>query len=191
MRGCGGMRRVPVLMDGDLVARSDGEKANMLAKTLSGEAGGVRLSAECLRQRREVLEERRDLGHKKMYELTKMDSADSNQLKSALDQQGVLLRRHQSQLDSVVSVLVDSGAEGNFMDADLVSQLPLPSVPLQDPLEALVITDSLEREAVDLSTVPPVYLDLREVCSKSRTTSLPPHRLYDCAIDLPPGKSPP
>ncbi|KAJ8369907.1 hypothetical protein SKAU_G00099350 [Synaphobranchus kaupii] len=66
MRGCGGMRRVPVLVDGDLVARTDGEKANMLAKTLSGEAGGVRLSAECLRQRREVLEERRDLGHKKM-----------------------------------------------------------------------------------------------------------------------------
>ncbi|KAJ8367912.1 hypothetical protein SKAU_G00079400 [Synaphobranchus kaupii] len=67
MRGCGGMRRVPVLVDGDLVARTDGEKANMLAKTLSGEAGGVRLSAECLRQRREVLEERRDLGHKKMH----------------------------------------------------------------------------------------------------------------------------
>ncbi|KAJ8370200.1 hypothetical protein SKAU_G00102280 [Synaphobranchus kaupii] len=66
MRGCGGMRRVPVLVDGDLVARTDGEKANMLAKTLSGEAGGVRLSAECLRQRREMLEERRDLGHKKM-----------------------------------------------------------------------------------------------------------------------------
>ncbi|KAJ8366187.1 hypothetical protein SKAU_G00150180 [Synaphobranchus kaupii] len=69
MRGCGGMRRVPVLVDGDLVARTDGEKANMLAKTLSGEAGGVRLSAECLRQRREVLEERRDLGHKKMMVL--------------------------------------------------------------------------------------------------------------------------
>ncbi|KAJ8353110.1 hypothetical protein SKAU_G00206770 [Synaphobranchus kaupii] len=31
----------------------------------------------------------------------------------------------------VVSVLVDSGADGNFIDADLVSQLHLPSIPLQ------------------------------------------------------------
>ncbi|KAJ8348263.1 hypothetical protein SKAU_G00268520 [Synaphobranchus kaupii] len=43
-------------------------------------------------------------------------------------------------LIQVVSVLVDSGADGNFIYADLVSQLHLPSVPLQTPLEALAIT---------------------------------------------------
>lgn len=36
----------------------------------------------------------------------------------------------------------------------------------------------------DLSKVPTCYHDLKEVFSKSRATSLPPHRQYDCAIDL-------
>ncbi len=43
----------------------------------------------------------------------------------------------------------------------------------------------------DLSAVPPAYLDLNEVFNKSRASSLPPHRPYDCAIDLLPGTSPP
>ncbi len=43
---------------------------------------------------------------------------------------------------------------------------------------------------------PPVFIvtegsDLKEVFSKSRAASLPPHRPYDCAIDLVPGMSPP
>lgn len=32
-----------------------------------------------------------------------------------------------------------------------------------------------------------MYLDLKEVFSKARATSLPPHRPYDCTIDLLPG----
>lgn len=43
----------------------------------------------------------------------------------------------------------------------------------------------------DLSGVPPEYNDFREVFNKSRATSLPPHRPYDCAIDLLPGSAPP
>ncbi len=43
----------------------------------------------------------------------------------------------------------------------------------------------------DLPGVPAVYLDLKEVFSKARATSLPPHRPYDCTIDLLPGASPP
>ncbi|KAI3359335.1 hypothetical protein L3Q82_002838 [Scortum barcoo] len=39
----------------------------------------------------------------------------------------------------------------------------------------------------DLSKVPPCYHDLREVFSKSKVTSLPPHRHWDCVIDLLPG----
>ncbi len=49
----------------------------------------------------------------------------------------------------------------------------------------------LQDEAVNLSNMPAEYHDLKEVFSKSRAASLPPHRPYDCAIDLVPGTSPP
>ncbi len=61
----------------------------------------------------------------------------------------------------------------------LVSACPSVSVPV------------FQEEAVDLSNVPAEYLDLKEVFSKSRAASLPPHRPYDCAIELLPGTSPP
>ncbi len=48
-----------------------------------------------------------------------------------------------------------------------------------------------QEEAMNLSNVPTEYLDLKEVFSKSRAASLPPHRPYDCAIELMPGKTPP
>ncbi len=44
---------------------------------------------------------------------------------------------------------------------------------------------------MSLADVPEAYHDLRTVFSKSRASSLPPHRPYDCAIDLLPGTSPP
>ena len=46
-------------------------------------------------------------------------------------------------------------------------------------------------EKTDLSTVPTCYHDLEEVFSKPKATTLPPHRPYDCAIDLLSGTSPP
>ncbi|KAI3371471.1 hypothetical protein L3Q82_023568 [Scortum barcoo] len=39
----------------------------------------------------------------------------------------------------------------------------------------------------DLSKVPPCYYDLKEVFNKTKATSLPPHREWDCAIELLPG----
>ncbi len=48
----------------------------------------------------------------------------------------------------------------------------------------------LQGEPVDLANVPEAYHDLRAVFSKSRASSLPPHRPYDCAIELLPGTSP-
>ncbi|KAI3360402.1 hypothetical protein L3Q82_002313 [Scortum barcoo] len=39
----------------------------------------------------------------------------------------------------------------------------------------------------DISRVPPCYHDLHEVFNKAKATSLPPHRNWDCAIDLFPG----
>uniref|UniRef100_A0A3B3DGY8 Gypsy retrotransposon integrase-like protein 1 n=1 Tax=Oryzias melastigma TaxID=30732 RepID=A0A3B3DGY8_ORYME len=50
---------------------------------------------------------------------------------------------------------------------------------------------SSAEEYPDLSKVPVVYHDLKEVFSKTRATSLPPHRPYDCVIDLLPGTTPP
>ena len=46
-------------------------------------------------------------------------------------------------------------------------------------------TDS---EFLDLSSVPP-YRHLREVFNKKKAMSLPPHRPYDCAIELLPGSN--
>ena len=50
---------------------------------------------------------------------------------------------------------------------------------------------SSSNELPDLSGVPSEYYDLKEVFNKVRAASLPPHRPYDCAIDLLPGSSPP
>lgn len=38
--------------------------------------------------------------------------------------------------------------------------------------------------SLELSQVPSEYHDLSEVFNKARATSLPPHRPYDCSIDL-------
>ncbi|CAM4349732.1 unnamed protein product [Leuciscus chuanchicus] len=48
-----------------------------------------------------------------------------------------------------------------------------------------------QEEPADLTGVPEEYHDLRAVFSRSRVTSLPPHRPYDCSIDLLPGAFPP
>ncbi len=49
----------------------------------------------------------------------------------------------------------------------------------------------LQDEHTDQSNMPNEYLDLKGVFRKSRAASLPPHRPYDCAIDLLSGRSPP
>ncbi|KAL0159911.1 hypothetical protein M9458_043636, partial [Cirrhinus mrigala] len=131
--------------------------------------------------------------------------------------------------------LVDSGAEGNFMDIDLALRLHIPIFPLthkifvnalngqtlpdithttgqvtlitsgnhSEKITLLLTSSALtpivlghpwlvhhnpwvdwghnSNESVNLSNVPKEYLDLKEVFSKSRATSLPPHRPYDCA----------
>lgn len=40
-------------------------------------------------------------------------------------------------------------------------------------------------------TLPPCYDDLAEVFSKTKATQLPPHRSWDCSIDLLPNAMPP
>jgi len=46
------------------------------------------------------------------------------------------------------------------------------------------VTDS---QYPDLTTVPSCYYHLKEVFNKTKATLLPPHRPYDCGIDLLPG----
>ena len=53
-----------------------------------------------------------------------------------------------------------------------------------------VVTPQRE-ESPNLAKVPREYHDLGEVFCKSRATTLPPHRPYDCAIELQPGAVPP
>lgn len=48
----------------------------------------------------------------------------------------------------------------------------------------MVVTPS---ESINRSSVPIKYHDLATVFSKDRVLSLPPHRPYDCAIELLPG----
>ena len=48
-----------------------------------------------------------------------------------------------------------------------------------------------QEESPNLAKVPREYHDLGEVFCKGRATCLPPHRLYDCAIELKPGAAPP
>lgn len=54
-------------------------------------------------------------------------------------------------------------------------------------LFAAATADTPVQDPPDLSLVPEQYHDLGEVFSKDRALSLPPHRPYDCSIDLLPG----
>lgn len=60
-----------------------------------------------------------------------------------------------------------------------------------DPSTRLMGPVQLVAEIPNLSSVPTCHRDLKEVFSKARVTSLPPHQPYDCIIDLFPGTMPP
>ncbi len=74
--------------------------------------------------------------------------------------------------------------------------LPIPFKPSDQSTEVLTIpklkpvSSGVPVLPPELSRVPSEYADLCEVFSKTRAASLPPHRPYDCAIDLLPGTCP-
>ncbi|XP_034083100.1 uncharacterized protein LOC117553325 [Gymnodraco acuticeps] len=76
-----------------------------------------------------------------------------------------------------LQILIDSGADDNFIDSGIISKLSIPTVELANSKE-------VPAEGVDISSVPSEYHDLKLVFSKDRALSLPPHRPYDCAIEL-------
>ncbi len=53
----------------------------------------------------------------------------------------------------------------------------------------MIIPEDLK--SIDLSRVPSEYHHLQSVFCKERATVLPPHRSYDCAVELLPGACPP
>ena len=55
------------------------------------------------------------------------------------------------------------------------------------PVFNTVVHPDTDPKLPDLKSVPGCYHDLGEVFSKSKATSLPPHRPYDCPIELIPG----
>ncbi|KAI3355432.1 hypothetical protein L3Q82_017896, partial [Scortum barcoo] len=88
--------------------------------------------------------------------------------------------------------LIDSGADESLMDKALASSLGISLEPLQSPVSARGPRSTGEpipnpSDYPDISKVPPCYHDLKEVFNKAKATSLPPHREWDCAIDLLPG----
>nr|CBN81752.1 Pol polyprotein [Dicentrarchus labrax] len=95
-----------------------------------------------------------------------------------------------------LTALVDSGAEESFIDSAFVLQARIPTVKLPDnqPVNAL---DGKHLANITRQTVPLTlilsgnhqYHDLGEVFSKHRAVTLPPHRPYDCAIELLPGST--
>uniref|UniRef100_A0A3B3HZY6 Gypsy retrotransposon integrase-like protein 1 n=1 Tax=Oryzias latipes TaxID=8090 RepID=A0A3B3HZY6_ORYLA len=60
---------------------------------------------------------------------------------------------------------------------------------LKSAVPAIGKPSVIEPEKVDLSHVPECYQDLRAVFSKAKANSLPPHRPYDCSINLLEGAS--
>ena len=88
------------------------------------------------------------------------------------------LRKHNPQVDWVRGLITEWNSECHSTCLRSATIPASTSKPTKYPLP-------------DLSTVPKEYHDLREVFSKSKATSLPPHRSYDCYIDLLSGTSPP
>ena len=86
------------------------------------------------------------------------------------------LRRHNPNIDWSTCSVRDWGVTCQQSCLRTPSPLPVPLVPAP---------------ASDISGVPAAYHDLREAFNKAKASSLPPHRPYDCAIDLLPGTSPP
>ncbi len=88
------------------------------------------------------------------------------------------LKQHNPHIDWTMGKVLDWGEECNVNC--------IPPLQISSPVGSSV-GKNIETINPDLSGVPKCYWDLKEVFSKSRATSLPPHRHYDCATDLLPG----
>ncbi|KAF7648883.1 hypothetical protein LDENG_00150580, partial [Lucifuga dentata] len=85
------------------------------------------------------------------------------------------LKKHNPHIDWTTGLIL--GWSSDCHSACLSSAFPAASPTSSEPCSELLA----------LSGVPSVYHDLKEVFNKSWATSLPPHHLYDCTIELLPG----
>ena len=81
------------------------------------------------------------------------------------------LKLHNPQIDWSCSCITNwsTFCHSHCLRSATPSSVPSPPVP---------------SKPIDLSNVPAVYHDLQEVFSKEKALSLPPHRPYDCSIEL-------
>jgi len=98
------------------------------------------------------------------------------------------LRQHNPSLDWVTGQVIRWGY-GCYTDC--FSSRPVLGCTNIRKTQSVPELGSPVQEDPDLFQVPSCYHDLKEVFSKARTLSLPPHRSYNCGIDLQPGPSPP
>ncbi|KAL3992222.1 crystallin, alpha A [Sarotherodon galilaeus] len=87
------------------------------------------------------------------------------------------LKHHNPHLDWVGQRVVSWSP---FCHANCLVSAPPPGV---------AETSHEENSATDVSSIPPEYHDLLEAFNKDKARSLPPHRPYDCAIDILPGST--
>ncbi|KAI2650240.1 Transposon Tf2-6 polyprotein [Labeo rohita] len=87
-----------------------------------------------------------------------------------------------------LQAFIDSGAAGNFMDVDVTKDSPKSSLYHSTGRSTLGLWTE---PSPKLAQVPSEYADLIEVFSKTRAAALPPHRPYDCTIELLSGTCPP
>ena len=93
------------------------------------------------------------------------------------------LRQHNPRVDWVTGDILDWSNDCLKSCLSPTSPDSLPETPLTAP--------SPDSDYPNLSKVPNCYHDLKEVFNKAKATSLPPHRPFDCSIDLLPGAMPP
>uniref|UniRef100_A0A8P4GD59 Retrotransposon gag domain-containing protein n=1 Tax=Dicentrarchus labrax TaxID=13489 RepID=A0A8P4GD59_DICLA len=98
------------------------------------------------------------------------------------------LKRHNPHIDWCSGKVMGWGRPGVGAGLDLNKKVEIGVVADLNSASVLPHTD-LKVDRPDLTSIPSCYHDLGEVFLKSKAMSLPPHRPYDCPIELIPGAS--
>ncbi|KAI3359792.1 hypothetical protein L3Q82_014168 [Scortum barcoo] len=119
-----------------------------------------------------------------------MDPADPGAITKALSAQGIIVGKHDSQIQEMVDTLRDLSNSMARMQTQLSLLTPgsagSEGTPpgLSSSLAAGSTVSTPREPFVPTPESYAVYHDLAPVFSKAKATSLPPHRPYDCPIDL-------
>ncbi|XP_043952230.1 uncharacterized protein LOC122819513 [Gambusia affinis] len=149
-----------------------------------------------------------------MTEHSGQNPSPADAIRKTLSEQHSLIQSHESALQELSARQAETNRRLDELTTFLRNSLPQPPAPepvaTPDPVPPARTTFSEIRPptperfsgdhnkcpptrqsepaaSLDLSTIPSEYHDLAPVFSKTKALSLPPHRPYDCAIDLLPG----